>query len=390
MIKEPPDEGLDIGHVIELLQEFEMLNHGCTVALLIDNIERNARLGRRSVQFYTDLRQLVENSPLSNRVIIIATADTSFLSLESGFISGLLHRLPPQYIQALAFEETRYLAEKAEEICCDPKRQTIVKFLFEQTGGHPCLIQDLLARALQVENSKSRPLLERIQQEAARISHSGTSYFSEFVQRINLEELTYLEALALNLVVDKWPISAKSMDRFKCAGLVKTEDATTDATPSCKLFFSWLKNNAGKLIQFSRSFLPRANDPTSVGQLLSRALPLAVGTRKINSEKEIQNLVQAILASHELPFKREASRGKYQGKTFRPDFIIDELDLAIEVKLVKDPSRITKLVDEIIVDREAYLSSFFTAIFLIYDLTGKVGDHEFFSSDNPYAKYIVL
>ena len=61
-------------------------------------------------------------------------------------------------------------------------------------------------------------------------------------------------------------------------------------------------------------------------------------------------------------------RFPYGGKSYTPDFVIETLDLAIDVKFCKDTNRRRQIIGEINDYILAFRSQFARALFVIYDV----------------------
>ncbi len=95
------------------------------------------------------------------------------------------------------------------------------------------------------------------------------------------------------------------------------------------------------------------------------------------NEKEVQEKYEDLLIATDIKYAREFPHIEYSMKQYIPDFSIQKLDLAIEIKLCKrDPkSLIAQINDDIL----AYKTKFKNLIFLIYDL-GQIRDIDIFKN----------
>ena len=98
----------------------------------------------------------------------------------------------------------------------------------------------------------------------------------------------------------------------------------------------------------------------------------------------MQDAVEALLIGRRLQkgvdYDREVGRVKVSAKEVVPDFIMPRLSLAIEVKLIKTPSRVRLVVDEINADIRAYSKGYRSLLFIVYDL-GHIRDEIEFKQD---------
>ena len=86
----------------------------------------------------------------------------------------------------------------------------------------------------------------------------------------------------------------------------------------------------------------------------------------------MQNAVEQLLIGRGLQkgqdYDREVGRVKVSAKEVIPDFVLPPISTAIEVKIIKDASRVKTVIDEINADIGAYSSKYERIIFLVYDL----------------------
>lgn len=101
-------------------------------------------------------------------------------------------------------------------------------------------------------------------------------------------------------------------------------------------------------------------------------------------EREVQNAIEQLLIGRGmtkgLDYDRETGRVKVSIKEVVPDFILQKLSLAIEVKLAKTDSKARAIVDEINADIQAYGRAYAHLLFIVYDL-GTIRDTLEFTRD---------
>lgn len=89
-------------------------------------------------------------------------------------------------------------------------------------------------------------------------------------------------------------------------------------------------------------------------------------------ELEIQNALETLFIGRGYQkgadYDRETGQVKYSGKEFIPGFVFPDYGLAIEVKLIRDSTKISRCVEEISADISAYLSEYESALFVVYDV----------------------
>ena len=93
------------------------------------------------------------------------------------------------------------------------------------------------------------------------------------------------------------------------------------------------------------------------------------------TEKEVQDKYEDLLIANDIQYSREFPTIEYSSKKYIPDFSIEKLSLAIEIKLCKNAEK--PLIAQINDDILAYRTKFKNLIFLIYDL-GQIRDVDLF------------
>lgn len=111
------------------------------------------------------------------------------------------------------------------------------------------------------------------------------------------------------------------------------------------------------------------------------------------SEKQVQDALERLLIGRGLQkgddYDREVGRVKVSSKEVIPDFIFPRLDLGLEVKLLKEVSRISRLVDEINADIVSYKRGYRHVLFLVYDL-GHIRDEAEFRRDLEHHENVTV
>ncbi len=95
------------------------------------------------------------------------------------------------------------------------------------------------------------------------------------------------------------------------------------------------------------------------------------------NEKEVQEAFENLLVGADIPYSREMVRIEYGPKTYVPDFALEQIDLAVEVKLCAESRREKQIVAEINDDILAYQTRFGNILFVVYDV-GQIRDVERF------------
>lgn len=74
----------------------------------------------------------------------------------------------------------------------------------------------------------------------------------------------------------------------------------------------------------------------------------------------------------EFGFLREKETVSFSGKSYRPDFTHEKLNIAIDVKFVDKPNKKKSIIDEMAADIKPYSKKWKFILFLIYDLGGNI------------------
>lgn len=110
---------------------------------------------------------------------------------------------------------------------------------------------------------------------------------------------------------------------------------------------------------------------------------------KPTSEKEVQdNLERLFIASNMnkgIDYDRETGKFKFSSREYIPDFILPKLNCCIEVKIIKEKSHLSKMIEEINADVTAYSKKYEKIIFVVYDL-GFIRDTLEFKRDIELSK----
>lgn len=98
---------------------------------------------------------------------------------------------------------------------------------------------------------------------------------------------------------------------------------------------------------------------------------------KPGNEVDIQNSIEALLVGRgyqkTIDYDREGGKIKFSGREFIPDFVFPNLNLALEAKLIREKQHISKCIEEMSADIPAYLSTYESILFCVYDL-GEIRD----------------
>jgi hypothetical protein len=157
-----------------------------------------------------------------------------------------------------------------------------------------------------------------------------------------------------------------------CYNLDKIPGSTQTIALQQKEIFESVHANASMLRAYLRSISGVNSDELrSVQDFLQARLRSAV-FEKPAREVEVQNALEQLLIGRGLlkgqDYDRETGRVKVSAKEVVPDFVFPKLDLALEVKLASDTTRMKEIIDEINADIRAYKKKYRNALFIVYDI----------------------
>ena len=139
---------------------------------------------------------------------------------------------------------------------------------------------------------------------------------------------------------------------------------------------SWLDAALGKT--------GSSSEVRSLEDFISSKLRPAMVMGRPESERDVQNTMEQILIGRGMQkgidYDRETGRVKHSGKESIPDFIFRPLSLALEIKLIKEKSNISRVIDEINADLVAYGKEYENVMFVVYD-NGEIGNVDEFKRD---------
>lgn len=126
--------------------------------------------------------------------------------------------------------------------------------------------------------------------------------------------------------------------------------------------------------------LPR-REVVDIASAIERSLRPAFRTAPPTSEREVQNEVETILNAVGVSFNREQDTAPVGPRAFKPDFVLPDLDLALEVKLASPTHPESAVQEEVTADIAAYQTRWHHTLFVIYDL-GVIADPDRLRREN--------
>jgi hypothetical protein len=118
------------------------------------------------------------------------------------------------------------------------------------------------------------------------------------------------------------------------------------------------------------------------------------GLRKVirnrpGSEKEVQDAFESLLVGAGVPYSRDTVSIQYSSKTYKPDFTIDKIDLAVEIKFCDKADREKAMIAEINDDILAYQTKYGNLLFVVYD-TGYIRDMDRFKNEFEKNQNVIV
>ncbi len=90
--------------------------------------------------------------------------------------------------------------------------------------------------------------------------------------------------------------------------------------------------------------------------------------KKPTCEKEIQDAFENLLIGADIPYSREIEHIEYSSKAYIPDFTIQKIDLAMDIKLCARVGREKEIIAEINDDILVYQTKYGNLFFIVYDV----------------------
>jgi hypothetical protein len=108
------------------------------------------------------------------------------------------------------------------------------------------------------------------------------------------------------------------------------------------------------------------------------------------NEKDVQNNFERLLVGCDFSYTREKEHIVYSTKTYVPDFVLNDLNLAAELKICNRETREKEIISEINDDILAYNTKYKNSMFVVYDI-GHIRDVEQFKkSFKAYENVIIV
>jgi len=196
--------------------------------------------------------------------------------------------------------------------------------------------------------------------------------YKQYMRKYN-DLLDLAEAIEpLEAPVDRYNLDA--VPNFANTLAMQQQGLFEDVRANLSILRAYLQNRVN----------PRSERIAGIADFLEANLRRAV-LYKPEKEKDVQDVVEQLLIGRGmekgLDYDRESGRVRYSSKEVIPDFNLLQLGTAIEVKLVKDATKLGVIIDEINADIVAYGKAYGILVFVVYDVSGNIRDDAEFRRD---------
>lgn len=128
-------------------------------------------------------------------------------------------------------------------------------------------------------------------------------------------------------------------------------------------------------------FHPQSREAIDIESSIERALRPMFRSTPPNNETEVQDAIENILNTLGVEFTRDREIATVGPRGFKPDFVINSMSLAIEVKLATKTHPANLVQEEIAADVSAYKTKWKRLLIVIYD-NGVISDPYLMRRDN--------
>jgi len=155
----------------------------------------------------------------------------------------------------------------------------------------------------------------------------------------------------------------------KLTVVLKTKDRTETLDTQ---IFSWEGFLKSKPLSMTQNTL-KAEAEISVANLISKlekSLRKVVGNDKPKKEFDVHDAIEKLLVgtNYEDTYTRDVEAIPFSVRSYKPDFVFEEIKLALEVKFCDSKDDVNKIIKEMNDDINPYKKRYLNIIFVIYDL----------------------
>jgi DpnII restriction endonuclease len=189
------------------------------------------------------------------------------------------------------------------------------------------------------------------------------------------------QGFAAGSLTEDFGFSAETLMAFKEFVMDKTK-ATFHPSPLVAEFFSAYKGDTKPTRVFEGVSTDSAYDSltTQIKESIRNHLRPSFRVAPTD-ETQVQNVVLALLRQIDSKTEREVGGIRLAGKEYAVDFSLFLNKIGVEVKLLRDKTRLGKMIDEIVADITPYIHVFKRMIFVVYDASAAINDTSKFVAD---------
>lgn len=228
------------------------------------------------------------------------------------------------------------------------------------------LIKLLIKQAKSLEKN-----VERTLNDSATPPHSRYVSFKSYAELYNNIALESERVLGL----PKHTFRAYYIDQMKSSG--------DTVWPVQKEIVDDVALNIGILLTYLESATDFAEDEfENIANFIRsklRASMFSVPSKEVDVQNTLESLLIGKNMEKGIDYDRETGKFEFSGKEYIPDFILQKMNLCIEVKLLREGKR-SRIIDEINADITAYNTKYERLLFVVYDL-GVIRDEAEFRRD---------
>jgi hypothetical protein len=246
---------------------------------------------------------------------------------------------------------------------------------------------------MKLDQSQITPRIELLEQFVTSLdewkrSHKPTSYEEQTTapeRRATIQSWTHRHAMAIQRAILDAGIGTGVMVAPPPAfgGIVARVDVIREVFEP--RYGKSFVDDAIRLAQQAAGFYENLRDQTGLVRLpstaqtldiveaIERALRPSFRSGPPTCERDVQDQIEVILRAIGVEFTREQETAPVGARASKPDFVLQELDTALEVKFANDKHSESDVQEEMMTDVAAYTTKWSRLIFVVYD-TGVIHD----------------
>ena len=227
------------------------------------------------------------------------------------------------------------------------------------------------------------PEIEKKKQELRQEINQKAPAIKQYFNEINFSSIIDCRAPA---VAGAFPYSIDVLfNIFETGSFAMGPQKTIDILNNCIGQYKYLVDTKQTIVDiYPKSIFEAIN---AINQNLRKCFK-----QQPANEIEVQDEIEKILNVRQIKNNRDSETFNYSSKSYKPDFVLEELETAIEVKLCNSKGDEKKIISEINDDILAYQTRYKMILFFIYDI-GIIQNEEKFKrnlTDNPNVMMFVV